>query len=80
MSYTLEKEDNKEDLVEKWIPYKPMQFEKEDMPLRQEQLLHRIRECQLTLDFLLKLNEGADVEHLLHSTMDLGKFKVSLSL
>lgn len=76
MSYTLEKEDGKEDLVEKWIPYKPLQFEKDDFAVRQAQLLHRIGECRQTLDFLFKLNEGADVEHVLHSTMDSRKFKV----
>lgn len=80
MTYTLEKEPNaKGGLVEKWIPYKPMQFEKDDMPLRQEQLQIRTRECSQTLDLLFKLDEGVELEHILHSPMNLGAFKVFIA-
>ena len=80
MSYNLvtdpEKKSNTS--VEDWIHYKPMEFEKEDMPLRQEQLQLRIRECQRALDNLLKINEGAEdiMQHLTLSSMDLSSFKV----
>lgn len=80
MSYTLEKDDTSDELVQKWVPYKAMDFEKDDMPLRQEQLSLRIRECQQTLNFLFKLNEGNDVGQILHSTLNLGLFKVQLLL
>lgn len=76
MSYSLEKDENSEELVKKWIPYKAMDFEKDDMPLRQEQLSLRIRECQQTLNFLDKLNKGNDVGPVLLSTLSLEHFKV----
>ena len=79
MTYSLETEQNsKGGLVESWIPYKLMQFEKDDMPFRQEQLEIRTRECSQTLD-LLKLNDGADIKHVLQATVDLGMFKVRYS-
>ncbi|XP_046462785.1 platelet-activating factor acetylhydrolase-like [Daphnia pulex] len=53
MTYSLETEQNsKGGLVESWIPYKLMQFEKDDMPFRQEQLEIRTRECSQSLDYL----------------------------
>ena len=78
MTYTLEREqmDEGRDLVERWIPYKSMQFERNDMPSRQGQLQIRSRECSQTLDLLSNLNDGIQVQHLLHSTMDLDIFKV----
>lgn len=76
MSYVLEKDNDKGNLVENWIPYKPMEFEKGDMPLRQEQLGLRVRECKQTLDLLSKLNDGVNVDHVLHSTMNFDLFKV----
>jgi hypothetical protein len=80
MTYSLETEQNsKGGLVESWIPYVPMQFEKDDMPFRQEQLQIRTRECSQTLDLLLKLNDGVDIKHVLQSTVDLGMFKVFLT-
>ncbi|XP_057378526.1 platelet-activating factor acetylhydrolase-like [Daphnia carinata] len=81
MTYSLEKEPNaKGGLVEKWIPYKPMQFEKDDMPLRQEQLQIRTRECSQALDLLYKLDEGVELEHVLYSSMNLGAFKDVMDL
>nr|CAH0098331.1 unnamed protein product [Daphnia galeata] len=81
MTYSLETEQNsKGGLVESWIPYVPMQFEKDDMPFRQEQLQIRTRECSQTLDLLLKLNDGVDIKHVLQSTVDLGMFKGVMDL
>ena len=76
MSYHLIREQDKDHWVEDWIPYKPMQFKDEDMPIRKEQLLHRIGECQRTLDLLSQLGEGANIQHVLQSSTDLTKFKV----
>jgi platelet-activating factor acetylhydrolase len=80
MTYTLEREqmDEGRNFVERWIPYKSMQFERNDMPSRQEQLQIRTRECSQTLDLLANLNDGIQVQHLLHSTMDLDIFNVIL--
>lgn len=77
MSYFLDKNNENGELMEKWVPYKPMEFEKGDMPLRQEQLSIRTRECKQTLDFLIKLNDGAKVENIIQSTMNLEIFKVN---
>ncbi|XP_057378065.1 platelet-activating factor acetylhydrolase-like [Daphnia carinata] len=77
MSYSIDKEANKGPLM-KWIPYKPMQFEKDDMPLRQQQLQIRIGECSQTLDLLFKLNEGT--EHTPQSSVNLGAFKSVMDL
>lgn len=79
LSYSLVKDSSKDEYMEEWVYYKPMEFQKEDMPLRQEQLQHRIRECQRTLDILTKLNKGTDIDHVLHSKIDLSSFKVSFS-
>lgn len=78
MSYTLEREQSIRGggLVERWIPYRPLPFERNDMPSRREQLEIRTRECTQTLDLLARLNDGVQVQHLLHSTMDLVIFKV----
>nr|CAH0098329.1 unnamed protein product [Daphnia galeata] len=82
MTYTLEREqmDEGRNFVERWIPYKSMQFERNDMPSRQEQLQIRTRECSQTLDLLANLNDGIQVQHLLHSTMDLDIFKGLMDL
>ena len=80
MTYSLETEQNsKGGLVESWIPYVPMQFEKDDMPFRQEQLQIRTRECSQTLDLLSKLNDGSEIEHIQQPSMDLSIFKVYIS-
>ncbi|XP_046455783.1 platelet-activating factor acetylhydrolase-like isoform X1 [Daphnia pulex] len=81
MSYTLEREQSiRGGLVERWIPYRPLPFERNDMPSRREQLEIRTRECTQTLDLLARLNDGVQVQHLLHSTMDLAIFKGLMDL
>lgn len=77
MSYSLEKEQSKESYAEKWIPYKPLSFEMDEMPLRHEQLQIRTRECVQTLDLLSKLNQGSDIENIQQPAMDLAMFKVT---
>ena len=76
MSYTLEREQSSGGLVERWIPYRALPFERNDMASRQEQLTIRTRECTQTLDLLARLNDGVHVQHLLQCTMDLAMFKV----
>lgn len=79
MSFSIEKGQNKGPLT-KWIPYQPMQFEKDDMPLRQQQLQIRMRECSQTLDLLFKLNGGAELEYISQSSMNLASFKGAMDL
>ena len=76
MSYHLNKDEEKGSHTEEWIPYRPMEFEKEDMSMRQTQLQMRIEECKKTLDLLHTLNDGIALEHLIHSTIDLINLKV----
>nr|CAH0098330.1 unnamed protein product [Daphnia galeata] len=81
MSYTLEKDQSDEtNYVEKWIPYKLLPFEKDDMLFRHEQLLIRTRECSQTLDLLSKLNDGSEIEHIQQPSMDLSIFKGLMDL
>ena len=81
MSYSLERDQsNEEILIEKWIPFKPLSFETDEMPFRQEQLQIRTRECVQTLDLLSKLNEGSPIENILQPTaIDLAMFKVMIA-
>jgi hypothetical protein len=80
MSYHLKKDAETNEYVDDWVPYEYMQLETNDLPLRLKQLKCRIRECQKSLDLLIKINDGATIEHLLLSTVDLKKFKVSGTL
>jgi len=80
MSYHLKKDAETNEYVDDWVPYEYMQLETNDLPLRLKQLKCRIRECQKSLDLLIKINDGATTEHLLLSTVDLKKFKVSGTL
>ena len=76
MTYNLEKDEETGALVEKWIPYKPMPFEKNELPQRKEQLLVRTNNCQKVLDFLYKLNNGEATGDVLRTTVCLKDFKV----
>ena len=74
MSYSLEKDE--EILVEKWMPYKPLSFEMDEMRFRHDQLNIRTGECSKTLDLLSKLNEGCEMGNILQPAMDVALFKV----
>ena len=76
MSYNLRKDEETNEYVEDWVPYEYMQPETNDLPLRLKQLKCRVRECQKSLDLLIKINDGTAIEQLLLSTVDLKKFKV----
>ena len=76
MSYNLKKDEKTNNYVEEWLHYKYMQPETNDLPTRQEQLKCRVRECQKSLDLLIKINDGNKIEQLLLSTVDLNQFKV----
>ena len=55
MTYTMEEDE------QKWIHYLKLKFERDDMPIRLEQLQLRIKECGRALDTLVCLNEGKPV-------------------
>ena len=50
--------------VERWMPYRPMQFERNDMANRQEQLQIRTGECIDALDLLGRINDGVTTDDL----------------
>lgn len=67
-------------LLQKWIPYKAVEFEKNDQPFRQEQLLQRTSDCTKALDILTSLNQGDCVPNVIQSSLDLTTFKVHIKL
>ena len=76
MSYTVKRDQNTGEAMKDWFPHVVMPFEKNELPLRLQQLKVRNRECQTALDLLIKINDGASIEHLLLSTVNLNQFKV----
>ncbi len=77
LSYNLVKDSQGNYKKKEWVEFSPTIPEKDDMSLRNSQLLFRAQECIRTLDILIKLNEGQPLNHLLLSTVDLNQFKVS---
>jgi len=76
MSLNLVKENSSSGYKEDWVHFNPEPFEKNDLPLRKQQLSARVRDCQRTLDVLMQMSDGRTIEHLILSSIDLLQFKV----